>query len=55
MKGEKKKKRYTCAEYRDEMMLLGLTRRLGEENLTDTERGELLARIRELETAMEMD
>lgn len=46
---------YTCNEYRQEMVLLGLRRRLEQEDLTDEERRELRARLMELESEMELD
>ncbi len=51
---KEKKKRYTCAEYRQEMRLLGLQRRLAQESLSEAARAELLAEIRRLEEALEM-
>lgn len=43
---------YTCAEYREEMMLLGLRRRLANHTLTEEERRKLLEEIEKLECAM---
>ena len=52
---EAKKSKYTCQEYRAEMILLGLTRRLNQEDLSDDEREALLAEINELKSEMDMD
>lgn len=46
---------YTCREYREEMLLLGLRRRLEQEDLSEEERRVLRARLSELEAEMEMD
>ncbi|MFO7783675.1 MAG: hypothetical protein ACQET7_05870 [Thermodesulfobacteriota bacterium] len=46
---------YTCMEYRQEMVLLGLRRRLEQEDLTEEERRALKARLLELESEMDMD
>ena len=46
---------YTCSEYREEMLLLSLRRRLHAESLTEEERAELRRQIRDLEASMGMD
>ena len=46
---------YTCAEYRQEMLLLGLRRRLAEETLGIEERKRLREEIRTLEVRMQME
>lgn len=46
---------YTCMEYRLEMVLLALRRRLQQEELTEAEKQELRTRLLELESEMEMD
>ena len=46
--------KYTCNEYREEMMLLGLQRRLHAEDMSEEERERLKERIRDLEAAMGM-
>ncbi len=51
---EGKKSPYTCNEYRQEMMLLGLRRRLNREGLTDAEKEQLQHEIAQLETDMQM-
>ncbi len=43
---------YTCADYREEMLLLGLRRRLAEADLTAAEREEILTQINALELRM---
>jgi hypothetical protein len=47
--------KYTCNEYRQEMRLIGMKRRLKEENLSEAEKKELEKEIEALEAAMEMD
>lgn len=47
--------RYTCADYRQEMMLLGLRRRLAAKDLSEAERRRIAERIRELERRLGMD
>ena len=47
--------KYTCVDYRTEMILLGLLRRLHHEELTDGERSSLLAEIETIETDIELD
>jgi hypothetical protein len=44
--------KYTCAEYREEMMLLGLKRRLNDKEITEEERRELCREIERLEAEM---
>ena len=46
--------RYTCYEYREEMLLLGLQRRLHAEGVSEEEREHLKERIKELESSMDM-
>ena len=47
--------KYTCTEYREEMILLGLKRRLADPDLPETEKRRLLERISQLEQEMGMD
>lgn len=47
-----KTNRYTCAEYREEMMLAGLQRTLHKTDLTSEERKKLEQQIAELEKKM---
>ena len=49
------KSKYTCDDYREEMQLLGLKKRLGEENLSKAEKQAIEAEIARLEKAMQMD
>ncbi|MBW1642003.1 MAG: hypothetical protein JRJ39_15480 [Deltaproteobacteria bacterium] len=46
---------YTCQDYRQEMILLGLQRRLNDTNLSDEERGGVIEEIRKLELEMQFD
>ncbi len=46
---------YTCREYREEMVLLGLRRRLEQEDLPEEEMQALRARLQELEAEMSLD
>jgi hypothetical protein len=50
-----KKSRYSCRDYREEMRLLGLKRRLAQKELSDEERRVIIEEIQKLESAMEMD
>ena len=43
---------YTCADYRIEMILLSLKRRLEQENLSQAEKNKLRRQIKKLEAAM---
>ena len=49
------KPKYTCYEYREEMMLLGLKKRLNSENLKEEKKKALLKKIEELEKKMGMN
>ncbi len=44
---------YTCSDYRLEMILLGIRRRLHEEDLLEDEKERLLKEIRKIEAEME--
>ena len=46
---------YTCQEYRAEMLLLGLKKRLSQEGLSEEEKKELLTQIEAIESEMGMD
>jgi hypothetical protein len=46
---------YTCTDYRQEMMLLGLRHRLEEPGLPKADRERILQEIKELECQMGMD
>ena len=43
---------YTCVDYRTEMILLGLKRRLQEESLSEEEKEDIRLQIKELESTM---
>jgi hypothetical protein len=47
-------KPYTCTEYRQEMILLGLQRRLADPNLEPAEKQRLEEQIRKIEKDMDM-
>ena len=49
------KNKYTCDDYREEMRLLGLKKRLGEENLSKAEKQAIEAEITRLEKTLQMD
>ena len=48
-------KPYTCNDYREEMRLVGLKKRLNEEKLNSTEKQIIEAEIAKLEKALQMD
>jgi hypothetical protein len=45
----------TCNEYRAEMILIGLQKRLNQKNLTEEEQRKIKKEIENLESAMGMD
>jgi len=47
--------KYTCVDYRSEMKLLGIKRRLEEENLSEEESAQIVQEIKDLEKEMDMD
>ena len=47
--------KYTCVDYRSEMILVGLRRRLQENGLSEAEKEKIRAEIRALETEMGLD
>lgn len=49
------KQSYTCSDYRAEMILLSLQRRLERNDLPDSERKSLEAEIKRIKDEMEMD
>jgi hypothetical protein len=49
------KSKYTCNDYREEMRLLGLKKRLNENKLSKTEKQAIEAEITKLEKALRMD
>ena len=46
--------KYTCEDYRNEMMLLALRKRLEEEDLSTKERDRLVAAIKKVEQEMKL-
>lgn len=46
--------KYTCNEYRQEMILLSLRLRLNEKNLPEAEREKIQKEIQQIEAIMEM-
>ena len=48
-------KPYTCNEYRQEMILAGLRKRLADPNLSDSERKDLEEQVHQLEREMDLD
>ena len=46
---------YTCTDYRAEMILLSLKRRLYLEDLNQEDRNDILLKIKELEASMEFE
>jgi len=53
MKNEKKSNTYTCNEYRDEMILAGLRKRITQPGLSERERSEIEKEIVRIEKAMD--
>jgi hypothetical protein len=51
---ENQKASYTCMDYRQEMILMGLKRKLEQPDLTEDEKRILIEQIRELESALDM-
>jgi hypothetical protein len=49
------KKKYTCVDYRTEMIFLGLTKRLHENNLSKEEEKIIRLQIKEIEKELEID
>jgi hypothetical protein len=47
--------KYTCNEYRQEMLLLALCRQLHTPGISETRKKDLQAQIRDLEAQMDMD
>lgn len=46
---------YNCASYRKDMMLLGLLRRLHDENLPEAERAAIQEKVKTLESETELE
>jgi hypothetical protein len=47
--------KYTCADYRTEMILVSLRQRLKQEDLNEAERKDILSQIEKIEADMELD
>ncbi len=47
--------KYTCNDYREEMILLGLKRRLASREISKKEKQELMEKIKDLEKSMGLD
>jgi len=48
-------KKYTCSDYREEMRLVGLKKRLNEEKLSRTEKKTIETEIAELEKKLQLE
>jgi len=48
-------KQYTCNDYREEMRLVGLKKRLNEKNLSRTEKQTIKMEIIKLEKTLQLD
>jgi len=55
MNEKPKPEQYGCSDYREEMRLMGLKRRLEKDGLSDNERHKLRAEVEALEAKMGMD
>jgi hypothetical protein len=47
--------KYTCTDYRTEMILLSLRQRLKQEDLNDAEKNDIILQIEEIEADMEFN
>jgi hypothetical protein len=47
--------KYTCTDYRTEMILVSLRQRLKQEDLNEAEKKDVLLKIEEIEADMELD
>lgn len=47
--------KYTCTDYRTEMILLSLRRRLENKDLSEAEKEDLLLKIKKIEAGMGLD
>jgi len=47
--------KYTCTDYRAEMILVSLRQRLKQEDLNEAEKNDIILQIEKIETAMELD
>lgn len=48
-------KNYTCSDYRQEMILVGLKKQLADPELSQTEKDRLKEQIRKIEVEMDME
>ncbi len=55
LKEDKKPEKYTCSDYRQEMMLLSLKNRMNSQNLSEDEKHTLMQEIAEIEKQMGLD
>jgi hypothetical protein len=51
----KNRGRYTCSDYRQEMILLSLQRQLADPNLSAAEKGRIFIEVSQLQRQMGMD
>lgn len=47
--------KYTCVDYREEMTILGLKRRLKDENISEEEKQAIILEMKRLESLMQID
>lgn len=47
--------KYTCADYRNEMILVSLRQRLKQEDLNEAEKQDIILQIEEIEADMELN
>jgi hypothetical protein len=47
--------KYTCTDYRTEMILVSLRKRLKQEDLNDAEKNDIILQIEEIEADMELN
>ena len=47
--------KYTCTDYRTEMILVSLRQRLKQEDLSDAERKDIISQIEKVEAEMELN
>ena len=47
--------KYTCADYRNEMILVSLRQRLKQEDLNEAEKQGIILQIEEIEAAMDLN
>ena len=47
--------KYTCTDYRTEMILVSLRQRLKQEDLNEAEKNDIILQIEDIEATMELD